>query len=279
MKKIAFVFATAALLAACTGNKPQEPAQTEETEVAASTRAPKDLNESFEEQQIKAGMSVQLDSLTAAWLRLEKSPLRVSIEDKTVTLSDDEKKVKPDYLINPADIMDKLESLSLKYRAMVVMGLDKTVADLYEMPDTYSEPLSKLAAEVNDPGVSYVMEHGENSSEDLSKYYEIEEQNGRANYFWESAATAIVEQVYLMTKNQDMFLKNFTDKDAEDITYRIVLLIDAYEELSDYNLELRKLYNVLLPLEAIDAITVDQLRDQLNQIKAQVEQARATLFL
>lgn len=279
MKKIAFVFATAALLAACTGNKPQEPAQTEGTEVVTTTRAPKDVNESFEEQQIKAGMSVQLDSLTAAWLRLEKSPLRVSIEDRTATLSEDEKKVKPDYLINPADIMDKLESLSLKYRAMVVMGLDKTVSDLYEMPDVYSEPLSKLAAEVNDPGVSYIMEHGENSSEDLSKYYEIEEQNGRANYFWESAATAIIEQVYIITKNQDMFLKNFTDKDAEDITYRIVLLIDAYEELSDYNLELRKLYNVLLPLEAIDAISVDQLRDQLNQIKAQVEQARATLFL
>lgn len=279
MKKIAFVFATAALFAACTGNKPQEPAQTEGTEVATTTRAPKDVNESFEEQQIKAGMSVQLDSLTAAWLRLEKSPLRVSIEDRTATLSEDEKKVKPDYLINPADIVDKLESLSLKYRAMVVMGLDKTVSDLYEMPDVYSEPLSKLAAEVNDPGVSFIMEHGENSSEDLSKYYEIEEQNGRANYFWESAATAIIEQVYIITKNQDMFLKNFTDKDAEDITYRIVLLIDAYEELSDYNLELRKLYNVLLPLEAIDAISVDQLRDQLNQIKAQVEQARATLFL
>ena len=278
MKKIAFVFATAALLAACTGNKPQEPAQTEETEVAASTRAPKDLNESFEEQQIKAGMSVQLDSLTAAWLRVGKSPVQVSLEQKTVSLNEDEKKVKPDYLMNPAEIMDKLESLSLKYRALTVLGIDKSVADIYEMPDVYSEPVSKLSAEINDPAVKYLMETGAEKAE-ISEIYALEEQNGRANYFWEAAATGIIEQLYVMTKNQDMFLKNFTDKDAEDITYRIVLLIDAYEELSDYNLELRKLYNVLLPLEAIDAITVDQLRDQLNQIKAQVEQARATLFL
>ncbi len=275
MKKIAFVFATAALLAACTGNKPQTPAE----EPAATTRVAKEIPESFEEQQIKAGMSVQLDSLTAAWLRLGKSPIQVNAEQKTVTLSEDQKKVKPDYLINPADIMDKLESLSLKYRAMVMMDMDKTIADLYEMPDVYSEPVSKLTAEVNDPAVSYLYENGFNSAEDMQKIYAIEEENGRANYFWEAAAVGIIEQLYILTKNEDMFLATFTDKDAEDITYRVSILVDLYEDLSDYNLELRKLYNVLLPLEVLNAITVDELRGQLDQIKAQVEQARATLFL
>lgn len=277
MKKIAFVFATAAMLAACTGNKPQEPAQ-EVQEPAATTRVAKEITESFEEQQIKAGMSVQLDSLTACWLRAGKSPVQVSLEQKSVTLSDDQKKVKPDYLLNPAEIMDKLESLSLKYRALTVLGIDKGVADIYEMPDVYSEAVSKLAAEVNDPAMTYIMETGMENS-DMSKVYEIEEQNGRANYFWEAAATGIIEQLYVLTKNQDMFLANFTDKDAEDITYRIVLLLDAYEDLGEYNLELRKLYNVLLPLEVLDAITVDQLREQLGQVAGQVEQARATLFL
>lgn len=277
MKKIAFVFATAALLAACTGNKPQQ--ETPAEEPAATTRVAKDLNESFEEQQIKAGMSVQLDSLTACWLRLGKSPIQVNAEQKTVTLSEDQKKVKPDYLINPADIMDKLESLSLKYRAMVMMNMDKTISDLYEMPDVYSEPVSKLAAEVNDPAVTYFYETGFNSPEDMQKIYAIEEENGRANYFWEAAAVGIIEQLYILTKNEDKFLATFTDKDAEDITYRVSILVDLYEDLSDYNLELRKLYNVLLPLEVLNAITVDELRGQLDQIKAQVEQARATLFL
>lgn len=278
MKKIALLFATAAMLAACTANKPKQDETPVEEAQALTKRAPKDLNESFEEKQIKAGMSVQLDSLAAAWVRVGKSPLQVNIEQKSVVLNDDEKKVKPDYLINPADIMDKLESLSLKYRAMVIMTTDKGVADLYEMPDVYSEPVSKLSAEVNDPAVKYFMETGSEKAE-ISEIYALEEQNGRANYFWEAAATGIIEQLYIITKNQEMFLKNFTDKDAEDITYRIILLIDAYEELSDYNLELRKLYNVLLPLEVLDAITVDELRSQLDQIKTQVEQARATLFL
>ncbi len=277
MKKIALVFATAALLAACTGNKNQESAAPSEPE--STGRVAKEIPESFEEQQIKAGMSVQLDSLTACWLRLGKSPVQINAEKKTITLTDDEKKVKPDYLINPADIMDKLESLSLKYRAMVVMDMDKTISDLYEMPDVYSEPVSKLTAEVNDPAVKYLYENGLDAEDSMKTIYAIEEENGRANYFWEAAATGIIEQLYILTKNEDKFLATFTDKDAEDITYRISILVDLYEDLSDYNLELRKLYNVLLPLEVLNAITVDELRGQLDQIKAQVEQARTTLFL
>ncbi len=276
MKKIAFVFATAALLAACTGNKPQTPAA---EEPAATTRVAKEIPESFEEQQIKAGMSVQLDSLTAAWLRLKRCPIVINAEQQKVTLSDDEKKIKPDYLINPNEIMDKIESLSLKYRALTVMNIDKSISDIYEMSDVYSEPLAKVFAEVNDPALKFVAEQGGLEKVEMSQIYAIEEENGRANYFWEATATGIIEQLYVLTKNQEMFLANFTDKDAEDITYRVSLLVDLYEDLSDYNLELRKLYNVLLPLEVLNAITVDELRGQLDQIKAQVEQARATLFL
>lgn len=276
MKKIAFLFATVALLTACTSNKPQQQ-EVSEAEIAYK-RPAKDLNISFEEQQIRAGISVQLDSLTAAWMRVGKSPLKVSIEEKIVALNEDEKKVVPDFLINPDDIMDKLETLSFKYRAIAIMSDDKEVADLYGMPDVYSEPLSKLAAEVNDPAIKFAFEHPLDSIE-MSELYAIEEQYGRANYFWEAAATLTIEQLYVMSMSQDIFLKNFTDKDAEDITYRIVLLLDAFDQLSDYNLELRRLYNVLRPLEMIDAISVDQLREQLTKVKSDVSQARASLFL
>ena len=113
----------------------------------------------------------------------------------------------------------------------------------------------------------------------MNEIYKIEEDAGRANYFWETAATALIEQLYIVGQNQDKLLSTFTDKDAEDITWHLSILVDAYKELSDYNPELKKLYGVLKPLEVINAITVDELRSQLNGIKAQVEQARATLFI
>lgn len=276
MKKIAFLFAIVALLAACTANKSQQ--TTEETQVAQGKRAAKDLNESFEEQQIRAGISVQLDSLTAAWMRVGKSPLRVNIQEKKITLNEDEKKVKPDYLLNPEDIMGKLETLSHKYRALAVFTDEKEIADLYNMPDVYSEPITILAAELSDPAMNYALEQSLDTL-DLKELYAIEEQYGRANYFWESAAALTIEQLYIIAMNQEMFLKNFIDKDAEDITFRIVLLMDAFEKLADYNYELRRLYNILRPLEYLDAITVEQLRGQLSQHKKEVEQARASLFL
>lgn len=276
MKKIAFLFAIVALLAACTANKSQQ--ATEETQVAQGKRAAKDLNESFEEQQIRAGISVQLDSLTAAWMRVGKSPLRVNIQEKKITLNEDEKKVKPDYLLNPEDIMGKLETLSHKYRALAVFTDEKEIADLYNMPDVYSEPITILAAELSDPAMNYALEQSLDTL-DLKELYAIEEQYGRANYFWESAAALTIEQLYIIAMNQEMFLKNFIDKDAEDITFRIVLLMDAFEKLADYNYELRRLYNILRPLEYLDAITVEQLRGQLSQHKKEVEQARASLFL
>ena len=272
MKKIAFLFAAAALFAACSGNKQQ---------TAENNEAPTETVESFQEQQIKAGMSARLDSLTEAYMRVKPFAMFDKSKEGVVALTADEKKVAPDYLMNPDQIMNTLESLSLKYRALVVLDTDAQVAKLYEMPDVYSEPVAKLMGEVNDPAIKYFMENDGkvDRQEMMKKIYKIEEEAGRANYFWEACATGIIEQLYIIGQNQDKFLASFTDKDAEDITWHLSILVDAYEDLAEYNLELRKLYNVLLPLEALNAITVDEFRSQLNGIKTQVEQARATLFL
>lgn len=271
MKKFAFIVAAAALFAACSGNKQQN----------AENNEPAQAEESFQEQQIKAGMSARLDSLTECYMRVKPFAMFDKSKEGVVALTADEKKVAPDYLMNPDQIMNTLESLSLKYRALVVLDTDAQVAKLYEMPDVYTEPVAKLMGEVNDPAVKFFMENDGKMerSEMMKEIYKVEEEAGRANYFWEASATAIIEQLYIIGQNQEKFLASFTDKDAEDITWHLSILVDAYEDLAEYNLELRKLYNVLLPLEALNAITVDEFRSQLNGIKTQVEEARAALFL
>lgn len=272
MKKFAYIIAAAALFVACSGNKQQNTDNTNEQQTAA---------QAFQEQQIKAGMSARLDSLTAAYMRVKPLPIFDTSQDGSFTLSEDEKKIIPGYLIDPAQIMDKLETLSLKYRAFTVLSNDAMIAKLYDMPDVYSEPIARLMAEINDPSLKFYMENEGKMERQkmMNEIYKIEEDAGRANYFWETAATALIEQLYIVGQNQDKLLSTFTDKDAEDITWHLSILVDAYKELSDYNPELKKLYGVLKPLEVINAITVDELRSQLNGIKAQVEQARATLFI
>lgn len=272
MKKTLFFLAAATLvLAACGGNKQK----------AADETA---SNESFEEQQIKAGMNVQLDSLTECLLRLNPSKFYSVTPDGTIKLTEEEKKVAPDYLFTPEALDGKLETLSAKYRALVVFYIDQKVAEQYDMKDVYSAPMKKLASEINDPALKELQDgkekYGEENFSALNKkLYAIEEENGRANHFWEASATAIVEQTYLISVNQEKMLSQFTDKDAEDITYRIALLIDAFEELSEYNPNLLNLLTVLQPLGKLNAISVDQLRQQLDESKEDIANSRASLFM
>lgn len=271
MKKFALVLAAVAAVAltACSGKK----AAQEET-------AQEPAQESFEEQQIKLGMKVELDSLTKAWLNLKPMAVVFNAQEGKVKLSDEQKKVLPDYLINPDSVTGAL-NLSLKYRAMVVFDVDKEVAKVYGMNDVYTPAITKIAAEIDDPAVKYLFNVDEQVTyqERMNEVYRLEEENGRANYFWEAAAASIIEQLYILGRNQEVFLASFTDDDAADITFHVGNLVDAYADLAEYNQELAKLYNVILPLQVLNAITVDELRTQLNQIDADVVNARKALFL
>lgn len=269
MKKFAFVLAAAAVvtLTACSGKKAQENQEAQP-------------EESFQEQQIKAGMSVQLDSITEEWLRLKPMAVYYNANEGKVQITDAQKKVVPDYLINPDSV--NADNLSLKYRAIAVYEIDKSVADLYGMTDVYTPAIQKLGSEIDDPqATDYFMNVSDTVSYQtrMHEIYRLEEEAGRANYFWEVAATSIVEQLYILGRNQDTFLASFTDKDAEDITFHVSILVDAYADLAEYNQELANLYNVILPLQVLNAITVDELRTQLNQIDADIVNARKALFM
>ena len=272
MKKFSFaLIAAVALIMASCGNK-------QKAEEVAN-----DSTETFEEKQIKAGMNAQLDSLTNLWMQIKRREIFDVNPDNKIVISAEEKKVAPDYLYTPDKLKGKLETLSAKYRALVVFSIDQQVGTLYGMNDVWSSAIEKLGAEVNDP-VMKLVQDGEIDFDDENhiavneKVYKTEEEAGRANYFWEASATAIVEQTYLLSVNQDKLLAHLTDEDAEKLTFRIILLNDAYENLAEYNPQLMQLLSVLQPLSKLNAITVDQLREQLNESKEEIAQARKSLF-
>lgn len=272
MKKFSFaLIAAAAFIMASCGNK-------QKAEEVAN-----DSTETFEEKQIKAGMNAQLDSLTNLWMQIKRREIFDVDPDNKIVISAEEKKVAPDYLYTPDKLKGKLETLSAKYRALVVFSIDQQVGTLYGMNDVWSSAIEKLGAEVNDP-VMKLVQDGEIDFDDENhiavneKVYKTEEEAGRANYFWETSATAIVEQTYLLSVNQDKLLAHLTDEDAEKLTFRIILLNDAYENLAEYNPQLMQLLSVLQPLSKLNAITVDQLREQLNESKEEIAQARKSLF-
>lgn len=258
---IAFLAIT---FAACGGKK---------TETAAIEA---DSTVSFEQQQIEAAIKVQFDSIAAEIGKLPQLPF-VQEGNGGLTLTKEEKQVKPEYLLN-ASVADEATTLAEKYRTLSILSVDRKIAALYDLPvEDYDKAIAKLAADINDPSFKAV-ENTNTLFETTSTLYNEMEKNGRINYFWQMASAALVEQLYITNQNSDKFLSIFNDEAASNVTYRIVLILDAINRLSEYDPEVKSIATALAPLEVLNATTVTELKEQLSTAKDKINTARQALI-
>lgn len=264
MKKLSiFAVAFAAIaFAACGGNK-----SAQNVEDADSTK-------SFEQEQIEASIKMHVDSLASEIGKLKQLP--VLSEDGSIKLTADELKVKPDYLLNPS-VADNATTLAEKYRVLAALQVDKATAKLYEMPvEDFDKAITKLAADINDPSFK-TFEDGAPVAEATEALYNAMNENGRINYFWQSAAASLVEQLYLINQNADKFLAAFNDETAANSTFRVILILDALNRLAQYDPDIKPVADALAPLDVLNATTVAELKDQLAAAKDKIEAARKAL--
>lgn len=268
MKKITFVFAIAALFfcvsscSSCGNQKDQEVKKIEKTQA-----------EVMQEQLIQ----IHLDSLANDFTRLKPVGIVNCVKDGKIVLDEKEKQLKPEYLVDPSFIND-LQTLTQKYRAISIIASDKEIAKFYDMPVTeYDNALAKLYADVNDPGLKAVIE-SDNYTESIKAFYESSKENNRVNLFWDAAGAGIIEELYIATQNIDKFLSAFDDESASNTSYHITLLSIAIEDLSIINSEYAELNESLKPLQLINAINLEQFKEQLFEAKGQIEASRTTLL-
>ena len=185
--------------------------------------------------------------------------------------------MKPDYLLN-ANIAEEATTLAEKYRALSALTVDKNIAKLYEMPiEDYDKAIGKLAADINDPSFKAVEKTGD-IFKTTSELYDAMNENGRINYFWQLAAASLVEELYIVNQNSDKFLSTFNDEAAANVTFRIVLILDALNRLSQYDPEIKPVAEAVAPLDVLNATTVDELKSQLAEAKENIENARKALI-
>jgi hypothetical protein len=103
-------------------------------------------------------------------------------------------------------------------------------------------------------------------------------ENGRINYFWQIAAASLVEQLYLVDQNSENFLAAFDDEAAAKSTFRIVLILDALDRLSEYDPDIKPVADALAPLDVLNATTVAELKTQLTEAKDKIDAARQSLM-
>ncbi|MBR1468508.1 MAG: hypothetical protein IJ605_00105 [Prevotella sp.] len=262
MKKLSIfaVAITAMAFTACGGNKS---AQTvEETK-------------SFDQEQVEEKIKMEIDSLAANLGKLKQLPF-VTKGEGGLQLTEEEKQVKPDYLFNPS-VAENATTLAEMYRMASALTVDKNIAAMYDMPtDEYEKAITKLMADINDPSFKEVKDSTDffAATEGL---YEAMKANGRINYFWQLASASLVEEMYVMSQNSEKFLSVFDDESAANVTYRTTLLIDAIGRLVEYDPEIEPVATALKPLGELNAMTVDQLKTQLDEMKEEVASARAAL--
>ena len=264
MKKLsvlAIVFVAIAL-AACKGNK---------NVPAVDPNAEK----SFEQEQIEASIKMHFDSIAAELGKLKQLPF-VQENANGLELTKEEKQVKPDYLLDPNAIEDAA-TLAEKYRLLSALNVDRKIAALYEMPtEDFDKAIAKLVADINDPSFKAI-EDTNTLFETSSALYDAMNENGRINNFWQLASAALVEQLYVVNKNSDKFLSVFDNEAASNVTYRIVLLLDAVNRLADYDPEIKPVAEAIAPLDVLNATSVDELKAQLAEAKDKIEAARKAL--
>ena len=266
MKKITFFAAIIAAMAftACGGNKSAQ--TTEET----------DSLKAFEQAQIEEKIKLELDSLAAEVGRLKNLPI-VQSGENGVQLTAEEKKVKPDYLLAPS-LSEDATTLAEKYRVLSALSVDKSIAKLYEMPtEEYEAAITKLAADINDPSFK-VLDDTSTIFETGQKLYDAMNENGRINYFWQIVASSLVEEIYVISQNTEKFITAFDDDSAANVTFRIVLLSDAVSRLSQYDPEFEPVAKAVGALSPLNAISVDQLKAQLEEAKEKIAESRADLL-
>ena len=143
--------------------------------------------------------------------------------------------------------------------------------------DEYDKAIAKLTADINDPSFK-VIEDANSLFETTSALYDAMNENGRINYFWQLASAALVEQLYAINQNADKFLTAFDDKAASNVTFRIVLILDAVNRLAEYDPEIKPVKEAISSLEVLNATTVDELKAQLAEAKDKIDAARSALI-
>ena len=264
MKKFSILAFAAIIFAACGGNK------------SANNAEEADTLKSFEQEQIEASIKMHFDSIAAEFSKIDQ-PKFVKDSKNGITLTKEEKQVKPTYLLDAA-VADEATTLADKYRVLSALSVDKRIANLYEMPvEDYDKAITKLAADIDDPSFKEIEDKG-SLFETSSALYNAMDKNGRINYFWQIASAALVEQLYVVSQNQDKFLNTFTDETAANVTFRIILILDATNRLAQYDPEIAPIASAMTPLEHLNATTVDELKVQMNEMKAEIEAARKALI-
>jgi len=152
-------------------------------------------------------------------------------------LSDDEKMVKPDYLLDP-DLASTFVTKAQKITALSYYMVDFPVRIAYDMPlDANKEAIIKLTSEINYPvDIDMLFSNFDMPlSEKLKLEYNAYKNKNDLSSLWALQFAALLEAEYIFTNNPELYMSKLTEEQNQAITDSWHYFKEAISILADYD--------------------------------------------
>jgi len=240
--------------------------------------------EEVEAQKFELADSVLavIDNLAAQYQEISNSTDVYSI----INLTDEQKMVKPDYLLDPSRVEEFLTK-EQKTNALAFYTIDIFVRQLYDMPtDEANAAIAKLMTELNRPLDMSIITNDQKPSEKLVAQYNAMKERGEINYFWKFQYAVLLETEYILSQNPDLFLANYTEEINQASIKQWEYLRTALNNLSNYDEEIKMIWDSWVPVvenmseeEFVSSVaTVEKLKETYKSDTFHYEEMRNALL-
>jgi len=216
---IACVAICSAMMVSCKNNKTTEPAP-----------------EEIQAQKVALADSVltKIDEFAEQYWNAQAQSSIFS----TMKLTDEEKRIKPDYLLDPS-VANTLLTKSQKINALAISAVDIAVCKAYDMPyDDLREAAIKLATELNVPFDMKFTTGNEPVSEKIKAAYKACKERGELSLFWQFEYSVVVESYYILSQNPELFFSKITEEQWQAFHRVRNTRREAIDELAKYDEEM-----------------------------------------
>jgi len=160
-------------------------------------------------------------------------------------LTEKEKLVKPDYLLEPEEANNLVTKLQ-KVNALAFYIVDLGVREIYEMPlEEAKEAIATLAADVNYPFDDKQYKEDAPISERIKAEYEKCRERDELNYFWLFNNAIIAEAVYILAQNPELYYGKITEEQWQAYAKTVMENIKAMNIIAKYDEEMADLLEML----------------------------------
>lgn len=198
------------------------------------TKAPTAEEVLGEKNVLAESILATIDHLAEKYIEVSDSAAIIPL----FTLTDEEKMVKPDYLLAP-EAAGTMLTKSQKTSALAIYIMENIVRQHYGMAtDETSEAIQRLAIELNYPINGEYLTSDSLASDKIRKEYEKCRNNGDIPYFWQFQDAILVETEYLIAQNPDIFLRSISDDDLAAFNRQWSYFRTAVRQLAEYDEEM-----------------------------------------